>query len=80
MTDEADGLENPEKIDVVGLAPDGDYVVLGIAQARVCDGSDRLLLAVQGQTEPDDRTNEFVLRADSVTHFPPSGPQASRFA
>ena len=89
----------PEKIDMVGLSPGGDYVVLGIAQTREWDGSDSLLLAVQAkwksclafaadgqlrrmypqyahlpwrilltcQTEPDDRTKSFVLRADSVT-------------
>jgi hypothetical protein len=99
MTVEKFGIENPEKIDVVSLAPDGDYIVLAIAQTTDWDGSDRLLLALQAkwksylafavdgqlrrlypqyahlpwkillscQTEPDDRTKEFVRRADSAT-------------
>jgi hypothetical protein len=49
MSDEKHGLENPQKIDVVVLAPSGDYLALAIAQTQEWDGSDRLLLALQAK-------------------------------
>jgi hypothetical protein len=49
VTGEKFGIENPEKIDVVGLSPGGDCVWLLIAQTTEWDGSDRLLLALQAK-------------------------------
>ena len=46
---EAYGIEAPEKIDTVALAPDQASVLLTMAQTTEWDGSDRLLRLLQAK-------------------------------